>query len=148
MGGFFDAPLKRKELEESESLISAPGFWDDQAAAQKIVQQRSRIEKALARQADFETGISDAEVLFDFAQEDADSAAELETLIERLDGESASECETSIVLALAPRSIRPVPSAGPGDPSQATAFKGERLMVAWADAMAITLKAKWPSLGE
>ena len=72
----------------------------------------------------------------------------VESLIERLDGESASECETSIVLALAPRSIRPVPSAGPGDPSQATAFKGERLMVAWADAMAITLKAKWPSLGE
>lgn len=72
----------------------------------------------------------------------------VEALIERLDGESASECETSIVLALAPRSIRPVPSAGPGDPSQATAFKGERLMLAWADAMAITLKAKWPSLGE
>lgn len=72
----------------------------------------------------------------------------VEALIERLDGESASECETSIVLALAPRSVRPVPSAGPGDPSQATAFKGERLMLAWADAMAITLKAKWPSLGE
>ena len=78
--------------------------------------------------------------------EDMSTAAE--ALIERLDGESASEFETSIVLALAPRSVRPVPSAGPGDPSQATAFKGERLMSAWVDAMAATLSAKWPSLGE
>lgn len=74
--------------------------------------------------------------------------APAEALIERLDDESASECETSIILALAPRSVRPVPSAGPGDPGQATAFKGERLMSAWVDDMAITLKAKWPSLGE
>ncbi len=77
-----------------------------------------------------------------------DMGAAAEALIERLDGESVSECETSIVLALAPRSIRPVPSAGPGDPSQATAFKGERLMSAWVDAMAITLTAKWPNLGQ
>ena len=78
--------------------------------------------------------------------EDKDAAAE--ALIERLDGEAASECETSIVLALAPRSIRPGASVGPGDPSQATAFKGERLMSAWVDAMATALAAKWPSVGE
>lgn len=77
-----------------------------------------------------------------------DMATAAEALIQRLDGDSASECETSIVLALAPRSVRPVPSAGPGDPSQATAFKGERLMAAWIDAMATALAAKWPNLGE
>lgn len=90
MGGFFDAPSKQKELDESEKLISAPGFWDDQESAQKVVQQRSRIEKALERQAAFETGVSDAEVLFEFAQTDADSATELETLINRLDKEVAA----------------------------------------------------------
>ncbi|MFZ1699884.1 MAG: peptide chain release factor 2 [Pyrinomonadaceae bacterium] len=90
LGGFFDAPSKQKELDESEKLISAPGFWDDQESAQKVVQQRSRIEKALERQAAFETGVSDAEVLFEFAQTDADSATELETLINRLDKEVAA----------------------------------------------------------
>ena len=70
MGGFFDAPAKQTELEASEKLISEPGFWDDQESAQKVVQQRSRIEKALARQNGFETGVSDAEVLFEFAAED------------------------------------------------------------------------------
>ena len=69
-------------------------------------------------------------------------------LIERLDDGMASEDEMSIVLARAPRSIRQVPSAGPGDPGQATAFKGERLMSAWVDAMAVTLATKWPSLEE
>lgn len=59
---------------------------------------RSRIEKALTRQAAFETGVSDAEVLFEFAAEDADSARELETLINRLEKE-ANEAETESLLS-------------------------------------------------
>lgn len=90
MGGFFDAPGKQAELDRLEQQISAPGFWDDSEAAQKVVQQRSRIEKALERQKSFEIGVSDAEVLFDFAAEDADSATELETLILRLEKEVAA----------------------------------------------------------
>jgi len=46
---------------------------------------RSRIEKALQQQKDFETGVSDAEVLFEFAESDADSAKELEELITKLE---------------------------------------------------------------
>lgn len=87
MGGFFDAPRKQAELEKSEKLISEPGFWDDQGKAQKAVQRRSWIERALKQQQGFETGVSDAEVLFEFAAEDADSAAELQTLIARLEKE-------------------------------------------------------------
>ena len=87
MGGFFDAPAKLAELERSEKIISEPGFWDDPEAAQKVVQRRSFVEKALARQQAFETGVSDAEVLFEFAAEDAESEAELRKLIERLETE-------------------------------------------------------------
>ena len=95
MGGFFDAPAKEKELEESEKLISQPGFWDDQAEAQKVVQQRSRIERALKKQRDFETGVSDVEVLLEFAADDSDSAAEAESLVERLEREvNAAEVES------------------------------------------------------
>ena len=90
MGGFFDAPAKQAELDRTEKIISEPGFWDDQESAQKIVQQRSRIERALNQQKGFETGVSDAEVLFDFASEDADSAVELEALINRLEKEVAA----------------------------------------------------------
>jgi peptide chain release factor 2 len=47
--------------------------------------QRSRIEKELGRQKDFETAVSDAEVLFEFAESDAGSRKELEDLILRLE---------------------------------------------------------------
>lgn len=95
LGGFFDAPQKRKQLEQFEEQIAQPGFWDDSASAQKVVQQRSRIEKALERQKGFETGVSDAEVLFEFAESDDASAADLEDLIAKLDTEvAAAEIES------------------------------------------------------
>ena len=98
MGGFFDAPGKQKELEKLERRISEPDFWNDSEKAQKVVQARSRIEKALQKQADFETGVSDAEVLLEFAAGDADSARELEQLIARLEREVA-EAETESLLS-------------------------------------------------
>lgn len=95
LGGFFDAPAKRAELEKLEAEISTPGFWDDQEKAQKVVQQRSRIEKALQQQKDFETGVSDADVLFEFAESDADSASELESLISKLEADvTAAEVQS------------------------------------------------------
>jgi peptide chain release factor 2 len=63
-----------------------------------VIRERSRIEKALEQQTNFETGISDAEVLFDFAKTDADSAKELEQLIKRLDRE-VSAAETQSLLS-------------------------------------------------
>lgn len=87
MGGFFDAPAKQKQIEKLEERISEPDFWNDSGKAQSIVQQRSRLEKELEKQKNFETDLSDAEVLFEFAETDADSATELERLISRLESE-------------------------------------------------------------
>lgn len=75
-----------------------------------------------------------------------DGAASPGGLIDRLRSGSTVEHETSMILALAPRSVRPAASAGTGDPSHATAFKGERLLSAWRDAMVTTLTAEWPQL--
>lgn len=98
MGGFFDAPAKLAELEKLEGEISTPGFWDDQEKAQKTVQQRSRIEKALQQQKDFDTGVSDAEVLFEFAATDPDSAKELEALIAKM-GSTVAAAEVQSLLS-------------------------------------------------
>lgn len=98
MGGIFDEPRKRSELEKLERQIAEPDFWNDSEKAQKIVQQRSRIEKVLQTQKHFETAISDAEVLFEFAGEDAASAKELEALIGKLEGE-LTEAETQSLLS-------------------------------------------------
>jgi len=98
LGGFFDAPAKQLELEKLERQISTLGFWDDQELAQKVVQHRSRIEKALERQKSFETAVSDAEVLFEFAQTDEASKTELNEHIGKLD-QDVAEAEIESLLA-------------------------------------------------
>jgi peptide chain release factor 2 len=135
LGGFFDAPKKRAELEKSEKVISEPGFWDDQEKAQRVVQQRSRIERALKQQADFETGVSDAEVLFEFAAEDADSAKELAALIEKLD-KQVSEAETQSLLSGetdANNAICSIQSGAGGTDAQDFAQMLLRMYLRWAE---------------
>lgn len=98
LGGFFDAPRREKELENLEKQISAPDFWNDQERAQRVVQERSRVERALQAQKKFETAASDAEVLLEFAETDADSVLELQKLLEKLERE-VSEATTEALLS-------------------------------------------------
>jgi peptide chain release factor 2 len=98
LGGFFDAPQKRARLEKLETQIGAPDFWNESEKAQKVVQERSRLERALQRQETFETGVSDAEVLFEFAETDANSVEELSDLIAKLEIE-AGEAQTEVLLS-------------------------------------------------
>ena len=66
--------------------------------AQKLLQQRSRLERVISRQESFESSVSDAAVLFEFAEEDEDSLKELRQLLERLEREVA-EAETEMMLS-------------------------------------------------
>jgi len=97
-GGFFDVPSKRAELEKLEAQASAPDFWSDQEAAQKALQQRSRLQRTIERQEKFETEISDAGVLFEFAEEDESSLTELRELLNRVEHELLS-AETETLLS-------------------------------------------------
>lgn len=83
-GGFFDVPAGRDELKRIEDQASAPEFWNDQDAAQKLLQKRSVLERKIQRQQQFESEIADAAVLFEFAEEDEGSLKELQTLVQRL----------------------------------------------------------------
>jgi peptide chain release factor 2 len=97
-GGFFDVPARREELNLIEACASAPDFWNDQEAAQKLLQKRSSLEKKIARQEQFDSQVSDAEVLFEFAEEDESSIKELQTLLARLEHD-LSQAETEMLLA-------------------------------------------------
>jgi peptide chain release factor 2 len=85
-------------LNRIESQASSPDFWSDQEAAQKLLQVRSQLEKKIERQEQFESEISDAEVLFEFAEEDVSSIQELSSLLKSLEHE-LSEAETEMLLA-------------------------------------------------
>ena len=78
-----------------------------------------------------------------------------DVLIEHKDGGHADERETSVMLALDPRSVRmdrlaldgPGETTGAtGEPTRATAFKGERLMAARVDDLVAALNGRWPGL--
>ena len=98
MGGFFDVPAKRLELDKIESQASAPDFWSNQEAAQQLLQNRSRLERTIKRQEQFETEISDSGVLFEFAEQDEASLQELRVLLARLEHE-VGQAETEMLLA-------------------------------------------------
>ena len=109
------------------------------------------------------TGVSTEKVLDEVAAETGALVLHMrltgqaaDPLIEHKDGGHADERETSVVLALDPRSVRmdqlaPAAdfkeSAATGDPTRASAFKGERLLAARIDDMVVMLQQKWPDLG-
>jgi len=79
-----------------------------------------------------------------------------EALVENKEGGHADERETSVMLALDPRGVRmdrlaldgPFEKTGAtGDPTRATAFKGERLLAARIDDLVAALTERWPGLG-
>ncbi|MGD9883666.1 MAG: creatininase family protein [Reyranella sp.] len=79
--------------------------------------------------------------------------AAAERLIEVPEGGHADERETSVMLALDPRSVRmdklaldgPFERTGAtGDPTRATAFKGERLLAARVDDIVAAIGKRWP----
>ena len=43
-GGFFDVAASREQLKSIEHQASSPDFWNDQEAAQKLLQKRSLLD--------------------------------------------------------------------------------------------------------
>lgn len=127
--------MRREELESIEAQASAPDFWNDQEQAQKLLQQRSRLEQKLDRHEHFEAQVSDAGVLFEFAEEDEESLSELRTLLERLD-HAVSTAETAMLLSGENDQLNAIctihPGAG-GTESQDWAEMLLRMYLKWAE---------------
>src|SRR6266511_645613 len=134
-GGFFDVASGREELKRIENQASSPDFWNDQAAAQKLLKKRMVLEKKIQRQEQFESEIADGGVLFEFAEEDEESLKELRTLIEHLEHE-ISVAETEMLLAGENDQLNAIctihPGAG-GTESQDWAEMLLRMYLKWAE---------------
>ncbi|HEY2974231.1 MAG TPA: peptide chain release factor 2 [Pyrinomonadaceae bacterium] len=135
LGGFFDVAAGREELKRIEGEASSPDFWSDQAAAQKLLQKRTVLEKKIQRQEQFESEIADAGVLFEFAEEDEESLKELRTLVERLEHE-ISIAETEMLLGGDNDQLNAICSIHPGaggTESQDWAEMLLRMYLKWAE---------------
>jgi peptide chain release factor 2 len=134
-GGFFDVASGREELKRIEQQASSPDFWEDQAAAQKLLQKRTALEKKLQRQEQFEAELADAGVLFEFAEEDPESLEELRKLLERLQHE-IGVAETEMLLGGENDQLNAIctihPGAG-GTESQDWAEMLLRMYLKWAE---------------
>lgn len=97
-GGFFDPETKRADLARIEEECAKPEFWNDQARAQTILRQRSRLDNAIQKADQFLRDVEDAAVLIEFASEDESSLKELQTIVERLERE-VEEAETEMLLS-------------------------------------------------
>ena len=118
-----------------EQTASSPEFWNDQEAAQKLLQRRSVLEKKIQRQEFFESQIADAGVLFEFAEEDEESLKELRALMDRLEHE-IGVAETEMLLGGGNDQLNAIctihPGAG-GTESQDWAEMLLRMYLKWAE---------------
>jgi len=118
-----------------EQTASSPEFWNDQEAAQKLLQRRSVLEKKIERQERFESQIADAGVLFEFAEEDEESLKELRRLMDRLEHE-IGVAETEMLLGGGNDQLNAIctihPGAG-GTESQDWAEMLLRMYLKWAE---------------
>ncbi len=96
-GGFFDPETKRAESKKLEVDVSAPDFWSDQERAQKTLQRRAHLERSIEKADNHARLVDDIVVLFEFAEADEASAAELRESIGRLT-EEVEENETQMLL--------------------------------------------------
>ncbi len=83
LGGIFDFDRRKEELEEVNRELEQPGIWDDPENAQKLGQERARLEKIVVTIEDLDSGLSDAEELLEMSVEEGDEES-INSIVEDL----------------------------------------------------------------
>ena len=134
-GGFFDAGTRQRQLDELQTLISDPGFWSDQDRSSRTLQQRARLEEALALDRQISKQMDDAQALVDLSregepvQDDLRGAlTELRAFVERVETQLLLSGENDRLNAI----VNIHPGAG-GTESQDWAEMLMRMYLRWAE---------------
>jgi peptide chain release factor 2 len=140
-GAIFDEASAQKQLAALEEKTNAPDFWQDQAKAQAVMQQRKQFEDRVNAEKALATRVSDLDTYFQMAQEEADDA-QRESLLEDIAKELAladafvSDLETKTLLAGESDRLNAIltikPGAG-GTESQDWAEMLLRMYLRWAE---------------
>ncbi|RUM91370.1 MAG: peptide chain release factor 2 [Thermovibrio sp.] len=70
LGGIFDLDELKRRLSEIEGEMSSPEFWNNPGKAQKLSQERNRIEEELNEISKLNEKIEECEVLIEMAEEE------------------------------------------------------------------------------
>lgn len=71
-GGLFDVETKRELIQEIESKISAPGFWDSPEKSQEILKERTALEKIVGMWDSLNRQLDDLKVMIELGEETQD----------------------------------------------------------------------------
>src|SRR6187551_3586418 len=86
-GGIFEGARLDEELSELSQRIAAPGFWNNQAEAQKVMQRQRRVEDDLALRDSLRRRMDDLAVLIEWAEGGEDVGADLQRGLNELQQE-------------------------------------------------------------
>jgi peptide chain release factor 2 len=76
-GGIFDDAKLRSRLVELENVMAGPSFWNDQAKAREITNEATTVRRRLETLGELEQKISDAEVLIELGETEAEIKREV-----------------------------------------------------------------------
>ena len=80
MGSYLHIDEKRSQVAELEKQSAAPGFWDDQQAAQAVMSRAANLRDEIAEYDSAVSALEDAEVANEMALEDDDASLEEEVV--------------------------------------------------------------------
>ena len=140
-GAIFDASTARKQIAALEEKVSDPNFWQDQAKAQSVLQQRKILEARATAETSLDTRVSDLDTYFNMALEEKNDA-QRDSILEDIAKELAAadiyiaELETKTLLAGESDRLNALmtikPGAG-GTESQDWAEMLLRMYLRWAE---------------
>jgi len=87
-GGLFDVDGKEEQLRELNARIEDPTLWNNPEEAQKLMQERTRLERVLKDYRGAAGGLDDATTLFEMGAEEGDRDSQIEA-VSTLDGVEA-----------------------------------------------------------
>ncbi|HXR75948.1 MAG TPA: peptide chain release factor 2 [Bryobacteraceae bacterium] len=97
-GVIFDGPAKQKQLTDLESEIGDPEFWNNPEKSQRLMQQRKRLEQAIANSRQVADAMSDIDTLFELSKEGEDVTTEIGREFSSLQGRLEA-LETGMLLS-------------------------------------------------
>ncbi len=97
-GAIFDASKKKKELAGTEEQISAPDFWSQPEKSQKVMQDRKRLEEAIANDSQVAGMTDDLDTLFELAREGESVNGDIERELKRY-ADVLGKLETGMLLS-------------------------------------------------
>ncbi len=97
-GAIFDAPAKQAELAKTEDEISSADFWNNPERSQKVMQDRKRLEEAIASARQVKSGVEDLDTLFELMREGENVAGDIENELKRFQAQ-VDKLETGMLLS-------------------------------------------------